>query len=330
MSKKKLNRFYELFSGEDQVLIPIIADPDAIASAMAIKRLLWRKTAGITITHINTIKRSDNLAMIRLLGVNIIPIKDVDTKRFNKVILVDAQPNHNEVFSRFSPVAVIDHHPDTGFEVTHKDVRPRYGATSTIMLEYLKAAKIKPSAKLATALYYAIRTDTDNFNRKAVFEDVSAFQYLFPLANIQIVRKIEAAEMQPGFLKYFKTAIDNRKKWQGWLFSHLGPVSSPDICVIIADFFLRVENVNWSIVSGIHANKLIIIFRSFGYRRNAGSVAQNGFGALGSAGGHKSAARAEIPLSALKESVDYQNEKKLSNWIFSQVRNKNRPKRIQA
>lgn len=322
MSKKKLNRFYELFSGEDQVLIPIIADPDAIASAMAIKRLLWRKTAGTTITHINTIKRSDNLAMIRLLSVNTIPVKEIDLKRFNKVILVDAQPNHHEFFAKCSPVAIIDHHPDTGCEVPHKDVRPKYGATATLLLEYLKAAKIKPSVKLATAMYYAIRTDTDNFNRKAIYEDVSAFQYLFNLANIQIVRKIEAAEMQPGFLKYFKTAIDNHRKWQGWVYAHLGTVSSPDVCVIIADFFLRMENINWSIVSGIHANKLVIIFRTFGYRRNAGKVAQDGFSEFGSAGGHKSAARAEIPLAALKEAVDCENEKKLSQWVFNRIRTK--------
>lgn len=322
MSKKKLNQFYQQINGDDQVLIPIIADPDAIASAMAVKRLLWRKTGGITIANINTIKRPDNLALIRLLGVKIVPIKDIDPKKFNKFILVDAQPSHNEEFDKFPPDVIIDHHPDTSVEAPLRDIRPKFGATATIMLEYLKAAKIKPSAKLATALYYAIRTDTDNFNRKAIYEDVRAFQYLFPLANIQIVRKIEAAEMRPGFLKYFKTAIENRKKRKGWLFSHIGNVASPDICVIIADFFLRVDDVNWSIVSGIHGSKLIIIFRSFGYRRNAGNVAQQGFGDLGSAGGHKSAARAEIPVSALKDLVDCQNDKKLSAWIVSRIRKK--------
>ncbi len=322
MSKKKLSRFYEQFTGEDQVLIPIIADPDAIASAMAVKRLLWRKTAGITIAHINTIKRPDNLAMIRLLGVKSVPVKEIDPAKFTKTVLVDAQPNHNEAFSKFNPDVIIDHHPDSDAEVEYQDIRPKYGATASILLEYLKTAKIKLSTRLATALYYAIRTDTDNFNRKAVYEDVRAFQYLFPLANIQIVRKIEAAEMRPGFLKFFKTAIDNRKKRKGWMFSHLGAVPSPDILVIIADFFLRIDDVNWSIVSGTNGNKLIVIFRSFGYRRNAGKVAEKAFAELGSAGGHKSAARAEIPLSVIKENVDCQAENKVANWIISKIHGK--------
>ena len=64
---ERLRRFYDIFSGEDQVLIGINADPDAIASAMAVKRLLWRKTAGVTIANINTIKRPDNRAMIQRL-----------------------------------------------------------------------------------------------------------------------------------------------------------------------------------------------------------------------------------------------------------------------
>jgi len=320
LSKKRIASFYEQFSNEDQVLIPIFADPDSIASAMAVKRLLWRKTAGITITNINAIKRPDNQALVRLSGVKLVPLKEIDTTRYNRIVIVDSQPNHNEAFDRFQADVIIDHHPDTEVVSPYLDIRPKYGATATIMVEYLKSAKIKPSQKLATALYYAIKTDTDNFNRKAIYEDVLAFQYLFPFANLQIVRKIESAEMRNGFLKYFKIAIESRKKRKGWMFSHLESVPNPDVCVMIADFFLRIEDTSWSIVSGICGNKLIIIFRSYGYKRDAGKVAQKGFGEFGSAGGHKRAARAEVPLSNLKEIIDCQNGNKLSNWIINQIK----------
>ncbi len=137
-----------------------------------------------------------------------------------------------------------------------------------------------------------------------------------------MVRKIESAEIAPAFLKYFKVAIDNRKKRMGRMFSHLGIIPNPDVCVMIADFLLRVENINWTIVSGVHGNKLIIIFRSFGYRRNAGKIAFKAFEEWGSAGGHKRAARAEIPLSNLKDIVDCADENKLSNWIIKQIKSK--------
>jgi nanoRNase/pAp phosphatase (c-di-AMP/oligoRNAs hydrolase) len=103
------------------------------------------------------------------------------------------------------------------------------------------------------------------------------------------------------------------------VYAHLGPVSSPDVCVLIADFFMRVNSVTWSIVSGIFNRKLIIILRNDGIRKNAGTVAAKGFGSLGSAGGHKSMARAEILLESLNSLIDFKNEKKLIKWIIAHI-----------
>ena len=76
-ASEKLRRLQSQFAGEDQVLILINADPDAIASAIALKRLLWRKVAGVTIAHTNVITRPDNLTMIRLLGVSLVFIEEI-------------------------------------------------------------------------------------------------------------------------------------------------------------------------------------------------------------------------------------------------------------
>jgi len=319
---ERLRRFYKQFSGDDFVLIVINADPDAIASAMALKRLLWRKVAHVTISHINTIKRPDNLAMIRLLGVDIFHTKDIDETRFSRCAIVDSQPAHNEAFARFTPDVIIDHHPDTGIEAPLTDIRPKYGATASIMTEYLRAAKIKPSAKLATGLFYAIKTDTGNFERQAIIEDVKAFQFLYRHTNIHLARKIEQSELRLDFLKYFTKALANKRKRKGRIFAHLGPVVNPDICVLIADFFLRVHSINWSIVSGLNDKKLILILRNDGLRKNAGTVSKNSFGLIGSAGGHKNMARAEIPLTNLKDVIDYKDEKKLMGWVIQKIEKK--------
>jgi nanoRNase/pAp phosphatase (c-di-AMP/oligoRNAs hydrolase) len=319
---ERLRRFYKQFSGDDFVLIVINADPDAIASAMALKRLLWRKVAHVTISHINTIKRPDNLAMIRLLGVDIFHTKDIDETRFSRCAIVDSQPAHNEAFARFTPDVIIDHHPDTGIEAPLTDIRPKYGATASIMTEYLRAAKIKPSVKLATGLFYAIKTDTGNFERQAIIEDVKAFQFLYRHTNIHLARKIEQSELRLDFLKYFTKALANKRKRKGRIFAHLGPVVNPDICVLIADFFLRVHSINWSIVSGLNDKKLILILRNDGLRKNAGTVSKNSFGLIGSAGGHKNMARAEIPLTNLKDVIDYKDEKKLMGWVIQKIEKK--------
>lgn len=316
---ERLRRFYDLFSGEDHVLIVINADPDSISSAMAVKRLLWRRVANITISNINIIKRPDNLAMIRLLDVSLVYIDEIDEGSFNRFIMVDSQPDHNEVFAGFNFDVIVDHHPETDVKGSFIDIRPKYGATATIMTEYLRAAKIKPAAKLATGLFYAIKTDTSNFERQTLIEDIRAFQFLFRHINIQLARRIEQADLKLEFLKYFRRAIQNMRRRKNKIYVHLGSVANPDICVIIADFFMRIDSINWSIVSGIYAKKLIIIFRNDGLRRNAGNVARLSFCSIGSAGGHKSIARSEISVANINGLVDYKDDDKLLTWIINKI-----------
>ena len=320
--KEKLNRFLEQFSGDDRVLVLINADPDAIASAMAVKRLLWRQVQAVTISNINTIDRPDNIAMVELLGIKLVHTDDLDDTRFTKTVLVDSQPNHNELFEKFQFDAVIDHHPDTNCKAAFQDIRPKYGATATILTAYLRAAKIKPSTKLATALILGIKTDTSNFELQTIIEDVRAFQYLFRHSNKNLIRKIEQSDLKPEYLKYYKKALETRRVRKGRVYVSLGPVNNPDVCVLVADFFMRVNSIKWSIVCGFHQRKMIVIFRNDGLNKNAGKVAEQGFGDIGSAGGRKSMARAEMPLTELKLKVDYKDDKKLMQWFVNRIEKK--------
>ena len=315
----RLRLFHAQFAGDDRVLILIVADPDAIACAMAVKRLLWRKVSQVAIAHVNDIKRPDNLAMIGHLGLKLLHIKDIDGPRFNRVVMVDSQPSHHEHLTAFKPHIIIDHHPETEAHAPFIDIRPAYGAAASILTEYLRAAKIQPSAKLATGLLHGIKTDTDNFARNAVIEDVRAFQFLFRHANTHLIWKIEHADMRMNFIKYFKNGLTQMRVRKGRIFSHLGAVVNPDICVLLADFFMRIDTATWSIVSGVYRKQLVLIFRSDGLRKNAGKAAERSFGHLGSAGGHKTMARAEIPLTALRGVVDYRDNRRLLNWVIRSI-----------
>lgn len=318
-ASERLRRFFGLFSREDRLLILINADPDAMASAMALKRLLWRQVSATTIAHINTITRPDNLAMIRLLKLDMLPVQKVDTDQFTRFAIVDSQPSHHESFDGINFDIIIDHHPDTGAKAPFTDVRPNYGATSTIMTQYLRAGKIKPSAKLATALFYGIKTDTMNFQRKAVIEDVNAFQFLFRYVNVHIAHSIDQAEMTPDFLKYYRIALEFMRVRKQRISVHIGPVSNPDICVSIADFFMKIHDIAWSVVSGTYQGRLIIIVRNDGARKDAGKLLSEVFEELGRAGGHKAMARAEIPLKNIDGVVQYRDDKALSRWIIKRL-----------
>ncbi|MGD9332976.1 MAG: DHH family phosphoesterase [Desulfobacterales bacterium] len=318
-TKNRLVRFYELFGVGDQVLILINADPDSIASAMALKRLLQRRVAGITISHINVIQRPDNVTMIRLLGVQMVPLDTIAPEGFQRKILIDSQPNHNAAFKPWAFDAIIDHHPDSHPQGEFIDIRPTYGATASIMTEYLRAARIKPNAKLATGLFHAIKTDTQNFERETTIEDVIAFQYLFRYANIPLARRIEQADLQLSDLTYFRKAIQIRRFRKGKMFAHLGRIPHPDVCVLIAEFFMRVETVTWSIVSGRYAQKIVVILRNDGIRKDAGSVALESFGEFGSAGGHKTMARAELDLARVGAAVNCKNGRRITEWLVSRI-----------
>ena len=64
----------------------------------------------------------------------------------------------------------------------------------------------------------------------------------------------------------------------------------------------------------------MVILRNAGYRINAGRLAEDAFGELGTAGGHKSMARAEIPLAAIKKSCKDTSEREtLSRFVMRRL-----------
>ena len=300
-SRKRVQTLLELVKTNSNVLVLISPDPDSIASSMVVKRLLWKRVRKTVIAYIGEIKRLDNLAMIELLKIPLVKFETIDPEAFSTYILVDSQPHHSEIFQSFEFDAIIDHHPKTKrWDASYVDIRPKYGANSTIMTEYLRGARITPSMILATAILYAIKTDTANFERGGIEEDVKQFRYIFKFANMNLLRKIEKSEFRVEDLDFFQTALENRVVTKKGIYSHLGNVPSADICVQVADFFTRAYGLGWIFVSGIYNKKIIVIVRNDGYRKDAGKLVRHAFGDLGSAGGHHGAARVEIPLSELK------------------------------
>ncbi len=299
-NKERLQNFLKLFDKNDQVLILIWADPDALASAFALKRILQGRVSKVTISAINEIKRLNNLVMVEILKIPLTPFQRESLRDYQKFILVDSQPTHNEIFKEIPFTAVIDHHPITeGWSAEYTDLRPKYGATSTILYEYLKTLRLKPNVYLSTALIYGIKTDTDNFKKSAQLQDVLAFQRLFKRMNKHLLNKIEASDLRRSELRYFKIALNNLKYQGNRAFSYLGKVSSPDILVLIADFLNKVYETGWVFVAGEYKKNLVIIVRCDGYRKDAGKLVSRLFKNLGLAGGHREKARAEIPFAKL-------------------------------
>jgi len=298
LTRARVDRVRAHFAGAERVLIMMQddPDPDAIASALALRAVLGRTKAGTPLATFGTITRPENRAMTRILEIEVERIQPRALGAYDRIAMVDVQPSFFE--ERLPEVdLVIDHHPEeTPVRARIKDIRPGYGATSTILTEYLRAAEVKVTQRLATALLYGIKADTLALERGAVKADMDAFAFLHPHANHSALRRIERPELSSEALDIFALGISRRHVVNGVVFSHVGPVGYLELVPQFADFLLQLEGVEWSVVSGVVNGELHISLRNVGYVRDAGEVVRQAFGDLGSAGGHRSMAKAVVKL----------------------------------
>lgn len=324
--KERLQQLLSRFSSEDSVAVIINPDPDAIGSACALSRLLWRRVKRVGIFMVSPVRRPDNQSLIRHLRIHLRPLKELKTEHWNKLALVDNQPGHHEGFKGFSFNVIIDHHPKgASTSGAYEDIRPEYGATSTILFEYLRAARIKVTKRLATALFYGIKTDTKDLIVGGTERDINAFKELAGLSDMGVLKKIESSELTKKTLMIFKRAFENMRFLTNKIFVFMGNLKNADDLVIIADFFVKVADIDWAFVSGIVGNRLVVIIRYFGNKADAGKKAKALFEPLGaSAGGHKSAARAEIEMKALERHLGPKED--LEGFLIKTIKKGRPPK----
>jgi nanoRNase/pAp phosphatase (c-di-AMP/oligoRNAs hydrolase) len=292
------------FEGAESVLILLQddPDPDAIASGLALRQVLGRNKQSAPLGSYGRVTRPENIAMVKLLEIEIEKVTKDTIDTFDRVAVVDLQPPHLS-----NPPAdidlVIDHHPEQFNYNSHiKDIRQSYGATSTILLEYLLCTNSSIGTRLATAMLYGIKSDTFALSREVNEWDVQAFSYLYPLANQNLMRRIERPELPPAALDALSVALKNRRVVDKVAFVNLGRVERDDLIPQMADFSLSFEGIEWAFVSGVFDSSYIISVRNVGYVRAAGRVLKEAFGGIGSAGGHASMAKAIIPLAEFHRS----------------------------
>jgi nanoRNase/pAp phosphatase (c-di-AMP/oligoRNAs hydrolase) len=301
VQRARVDRVRGLFDGAERVLIMMQddPDPDAIASGLALRILLGRNRVSAPLCTFGTITRPENVAMCKILDIDVEEISAHALDQFDHVAMVDVQPSF--LAERFDDVdLVIDHHPvETPIKARVKDVRPACGATATILVEYLRAADVKITQRLATALLYGIKSDTLGLERGGTRADLEAFAFLYPLANHNALRRIERPELSEAALDVLALGLARRRIARGVFFSHLGAVATADLIPQFADFGLQAEGVEWSVVSGMVNDTVHVSVRNVGYVRSAGDVVRAAFGDLGSAGGHRTMAKAVFPARIL-------------------------------
>src|SRR5499427_3199118 len=314
LTRARVQQYQRYFSDADRVLILLHndPDPDAMASGLALRNVLRRTKTTAIIGAIQGVTRPENLRMVNLLDLHVEPITIASLKEYDRLAMVDVQPHYfGGLIERVD--LVIDHHPEQpGYTAVFKDIRPDYGSTSTILTEHLRAVDVNISERTATAMLYAIKSDTLFFNRSTNRVDLEAFSYLYPLADAALIRKMEGAEITLERLDYVLRAFKDGTLSEQVFCAFLGALPREDFIPYVADFFLQLEDVKWTIIAGVVSDTMSISVRNLGYSKNAGEFVRRYFADVGSAGGHRAMAKAVIPLKAFREKFGELTDEALS------------------
>jgi len=274
-------------------------DPDALAAAFALQHLILVKTGQeATIAFGGVIGRRENLVMVNELEIKSRPIGDLDLDTFNAICMVDTQPGTgNNSYPEDRRVdLVIDHHQlkEQTQSCRWVDVRPEYGASASILFEYLQSQEVKIATKLATILFYAIKSETEDLGRDWSKSDRDAYLQLMPLCNNRILHEIARPKSSRVYFKYFEAGLKNAKIYGDVLIFNLYDINQPEIVAEIADFLMRVEGVEIVLGMGCYRNEGVLSMRTSQKETHAGVLMQTVIKGLGTGGGHSMTAGGQV------------------------------------
>lgn len=281
-------------------------DADAIASGFGVYKYLKENGKNVRLVYGGRyeIQKSNLVLMVNELRV---PIEHVDElEKPDLLITVDCQYGQGNV-TKFEAehVAVIDHHQVSGKLPELSDVRSNLGACSTVVRELLQleGIDINEDRKLATALYYGLLTDTNNFTEISHpldkdLRDDAAFERSaitrFRNANLSL-KELEIAGMALIGYDYHETyryAVVEAKP------------CDPNILGMISDLMLEVDAVDTCLVYSVLPFGVKISVRSCVKEVKASELAEFITSGIGSGGGHLEKAGGFIQMELLDKAYE--------------------------
>lgn len=279
--------------GRGKVLIVIHdhPDPDSLASAAALRHLLTMKlNRDSVIAFSGMISRGENIAMARELEIFLTPMETIELDDFSMVCMLDTQPGtgNNSLPDGVRVDLVVDHHPMRRAcgECRWTDVREDYGTTATILYEYLKAQDVPIGTKLATALFYAIKSETQDLGREAGKADRNAYLSLFPITNKTLLYEITHPRLSPSHFRAMYAALENSVIYDSVLIISMGELISPEVVAEMADYLVRLEGIEVALSMGRDHDAMILSMRTMRHDLNAGELMKKLVAGQGTAGGH--------------------------------------------
>jgi nanoRNase/pAp phosphatase (c-di-AMP/oligoRNAs hydrolase) len=283
-------------------------DPDALAAALGLGHLFAHELgAAVTLAHGGIVGRAQNRAMVDTLGMPLVPVERIDPDAFDLIALVDSQPEtgNNSLPHGHRIDVVIDHHPvrPASARAPWCDIRPDFGATSTIVFEYLRARGVPLDAKLATAFFFALRTETRDLGRESTGAERTAYLELVPLVDHGLLYRMSHPKVPREHFAALDRAIRSAQAFGDVVAVNLGTLGYPDLVAEIADLLLSYEGARLVLCLGEFQQSIYLSLRTEADNARAGGIMRHIVAHDGAAGGHGTMAGARLFATVTSEAM---------------------------
>ena len=291
-----LNRYN---GGKALVLTHQNPDPDCLAGSMLLRRVFMDGHGmDCTIGYSGIVGRAENRTMAELCRIPLVNVRQLNLKDFDFLALIDTQPGvgNNALPGELKPTVVVDHHPrkQGSKGVPWVDVRTRYGASATIAHEYFQAHGLKLDTLETTALFYAIKSETQDLGREASAPDRRLYFALAPEVDNELLYEITHAKLDRGYFQMLNRALEHARTHRDVLITELDEIRIPDHVAEVADMLLRLRNIHWTLVMGYYRQSIFLSLRTTRRDVDAGAIMETLVEGIGTGGGHEMMAGGRI------------------------------------
>ncbi|MEA2101175.1 MAG: DHH family phosphoesterase [Thermodesulfobacteriota bacterium] len=288
-------------------------DPDSIASAFGLQ-YIFKTAMGVSsiISYGGIVGRAENQSMIRFLDIKMTPFSQISPRNYSVIAMVDCQPHTGNVSlpDNIIPTIVVDHHPlrKSSLKASHMDVRSDMGSASTIITQYIRQLGLPVDRRVATALFYGIKSDTRDMGRRAVDADIRASVFVYPYTMQKKLARIEHPKMPKEYFVELFRVLENAMIYGDAIVARVDTMGWPEMIGEYADNLIRIEGTKWCMCYGRHNGSLLFSIRTTHSSYMAGALAHKICRGIGSGGGHETYAAGKINMDqALKKVKDPEN-----------------------
>lgn len=283
-------------------------DPDAIASAFGLQELLKQRGIESTICYKGKIDRYSTDKLREMLKIKLKNLEDLEHEltEDDEVILVDAQKGNSNIINMTGDeIICIDHHPvyeKSDYRFT--DIRPEVGACASIIAQYFFENEIKMSKRIATALTFGIRMDTQKLSRGVSKLDMEMLYRMYDDCDQDVIHLLENSNLYFEDLMAYSKAISSIEVFENISFADTGENCPEALIASVSDFMLALVEVSFSVVYSRKKEGIKLSVRSERPTLDAGKIISKALKGIGSGGGHATMAGGFVPFDGTDREED--------------------------